>query len=504
MVPLLINTPNIAIYRSSQRRNAIIAETWWEKENLIATSNNNSNPEALTKATGIMEINNDDIPSLRGWFLKEKRDKFKRHQSIIPGTSSNRRWFTIERIPNGNNISDEPSEELALCYYKRSSSDKEQRCGWLFLNDVLSLTQDVPNRWITIEHPTRILRLQSPTPAQHRVWFSTLSKCCKHVQKEVASPSSTSISGDMRPSLPYFDDSVRKAKKNSLKDAEEPPMSTTRDELQFLREITGGGKKDEAPEAEAEAQEGQCKNLGMSMENAIECMDEKSSHADSLENKLKNGKDMGQLSNFQAKGRSENPNRPEGLFLMEKDNAEFNNESPEYNGPLSSSINGELRTTIRKDYGGEEENEIAPILVSKAVKDISTKAEIATSSDTRIVAKKTPRESEEKTEVEPLSYDGRGFEETNGDVYGHSRSFRGNDSASRIASADGRFEMNKFGMGLSDVDDHGLNRKDLHTSHSFSSSRQISRSSSYQLHFGNEDEGDIGADSDFLDDDWDE
>ena len=95
-------------------------------------------------------------------FRKEKRDKFKR--SILPGTS--RRWFTIERIPNSNNGSGEPSEELELCYYKRASSDKTQRCGWLFLNDVLSLSQDIPNRWITIEHPTRILRLQSPTPAQ--------------------------------------------------------------------------------------------------------------------------------------------------------------------------------------------------------------------------------------------------------------------------------------------------------------------------------------------------
>ena len=99
-------------------------------------------------------------PSLRGWFLKEKRDTFKRRQtSIIPGTTSNRRWFTIERIANANsnsaaNRSSGYNTELALCYYKRSS-ENEQRCGWLFLNDVLSLSQDIPSRWITIEHPTR-------------------------------------------------------------------------------------------------------------------------------------------------------------------------------------------------------------------------------------------------------------------------------------------------------------------------------------------------------------
>jgi len=135
---------------------------------------------------------------------------------------------------------------LALCYYKRSSSDKQGRCGWFFLSDVLSLSQDVPNRWITIEHPTRIMRLQSPTPAQHRIWFSTLSKCCKHVQKDALSPSLETASETRRQNLPYFsEDSVRKAKRNSLKSAQEPLPSTQKDELQFLREITGGRSKEQ-------------------------------------------------------------------------------------------------------------------------------------------------------------------------------------------------------------------------------------------------------------------
>ena len=46
-------------------------------------------------------------------------------------------------------------------------------------------------------------------------------------------------------------------------------------------------------------------------------------------------------------------------------------------------------------------------------------------------------------------------------------------------------------------------KQDLHTSHSFASSNQISRSSSYQLHFGNEDDDEVVADDDFMDDDWD-
>ena len=146
MLPLLVsNAPHIAI-QSLQRRNAVVVETAWEKEKNKMTDNDN------------------DIPALKGWFLKEKRDTFKKRQSVLPsaGTNTNRRFFTIERIPNSSGTD---ASLLALCYYKRSS-ENEERCGWLFLNDVTSLSQDVPNRWITIEHPTRIMRLQSPTPAQ--------------------------------------------------------------------------------------------------------------------------------------------------------------------------------------------------------------------------------------------------------------------------------------------------------------------------------------------------
>jgi len=241
MLPLLVNAPSLAIQRS-QRSDAIIAESWWEKQNFSVTSIS-SGKASLVNATDVMEISDDHIPSLRGWFLKEKRDKFKRHQSVFPGsTSSVRRWFTIERVSSSNDGNGDPLAELALCYYKRSSSDKQGRCGWLFLSDVLGLGQDVPNRWITIEHPTRVMRLQSPTPAQHRVWFSTLSKCCKHVRKDAMSPSSDPSSKDHRRlSLPYFsEDSVQKAKKNSLKSAQKPLPSTQKDELKFLREITGG------------------------------------------------------------------------------------------------------------------------------------------------------------------------------------------------------------------------------------------------------------------------
>eukprot|EP00804_Cyclotella_cryptica_P013894 CCRYP_002428-RD/>CCRYP_002428-RD protein AED:0.18 eAED:0.18 QI:3520/1/1/1/0.33/0.23/13/3923/429 len=164
-----------------------------------------------------------EVPHLRGWFLKEKRDKFKRR-----GAGHNRRWFAIEDIANPI---DTEKSELALCYYKRSS-ENEDRCGWMFLNDVLSLSQDAASKWITIEHPSRVLRIQSPTPAQHRVWFSTLSKCCKSIFPE--SPSQ--LRSDGGPSLPHF----MKAS-SSRKRINEPVISTPIDELRFLREITGQG-----------------------------------------------------------------------------------------------------------------------------------------------------------------------------------------------------------------------------------------------------------------------
>ena len=189
-MPVTNSVANSAHLQISQRR----IESAWEKENF--------NPKETVDATKrIMEINNDDIASLRGWFLKvsencrapcerlvftqqcpmklppsssvlsmqEKRDTFKKGQTLLPVASSNRRWFTIERGEGGQ------AKDLLICYYKKSSAETEDRCGWLFLNDIVALSQDIPDRWITIEHPTRIMRIQSPTPAQvgHHG-----SKCC--------------------------------------------------------------------------------------------------------------------------------------------------------------------------------------------------------------------------------------------------------------------------------------------------------------------------------------
>lgn len=205
MLPILAsNVINaVTIQRNSQRRNAIkftSATTGHvNKENTAPDSNRMSSSSSAMTTTRSNNNNATDIPQLCDWFLKEKRDHFKRRGSILPGSGSNRRWFTIEHIPSndGSSASNDNDDgehkiELALCYYKRNNDDKE-RSGWLFLSDVLSLAQDLPGRWIILEHPTRILRIQSPTPAQHRVWYSTLTKSCKNVRKEVASPSPTKV-----------------------------------------------------------------------------------------------------------------------------------------------------------------------------------------------------------------------------------------------------------------------------------------------------------------------
>lgn len=440
MVPLIINAvsnpPNIVIQRSYQRRNAVIAETWWEKENLIV--NNRPKTKKTLKNAGMTDINNDDIPSLRGWFLKEKRDKFKRHQSLIPGASSNRRWFTIERIPTGNKGGEGPSEEFALCYYKRSSSDKSQRCGWLFLNDVLSLSQDVPGRWITVEHPTRVLRMQSPTPAQHRVWFSTLSKCCRHVRRDVASPSSSpeAASGGRRPSLPYFaENSAQKARRDSLKEEKEAPLSTAKDELQFLREITGGGNI--GPNKEP------TRDLGMPIEN-----DKKSYSSNSADTRTENGNDRGEqgLLAAQQPGRS---NRPDGVASSKRDHGdEFDtkrseSKEPSFSPALEKKVRAETHSvgglSINGKKGREEEKENPPFSNLDVAKR-NSKAETSMSGDLRsrlasaIATKSLRRAPEERMEAEPLSYEARGFEETSGDGRGHFRSFRSSD-ASRFASS---------------------------------------------------------------------
>lgn len=167
--------------------------------------------------------------TLCGWFLKEKRDKFKRRQSIV-STSSNRRWFQIEKLGAGG--------ENALCYYKRQPKPKkdEKPIGFFFLNDITSLSQDINKKLITLEHPSRILRIVSPSLAQHTYSYSALVRSCHKATKPELSLDGI---GNSTPSHSFYASSSSSlapatARRNSLGET-----ATAKDELKFLREITG-------------------------------------------------------------------------------------------------------------------------------------------------------------------------------------------------------------------------------------------------------------------------
>jgi hypothetical protein len=149
---------------------------------------------------------------LCGWFLKEKRDHFSRRNSLV--SSNNRRWFQIERVHS----------ELALCYYRRQPKQDDQATGFFFLSDIISLSQDAEKKLITLEHPSRILRLQSPSLAQHTHSYSALVRSCPNASslvEIVRDSSSPSLLGGAHQELTSA-------------------TSTSKDESKFLREeITG-------------------------------------------------------------------------------------------------------------------------------------------------------------------------------------------------------------------------------------------------------------------------
>ena len=90
----------------------------------------------------------------------------------------------------------------------------------------------------------KVLRIQSPSAAQHRVWYSTLTRCCKHAKKDLDQQEHDE-SHHIKPSLPYFDDQgVLEKRRNSLKNAVAATHSTPKDQLSFLKEITGNSERE--------------------------------------------------------------------------------------------------------------------------------------------------------------------------------------------------------------------------------------------------------------------
>jgi hypothetical protein len=141
-------------------------------------------------------FNNDGNLILQGWLLKEKRT------SSVVATKTIKRWFVIEKT-----VDSDGSTVNTLSYYKSPKANYDDRCGWIFLSDVISLEElkekstssstknairrksiggDVHwDEWIiSIKHPLRVFRLRAQDRYQHRLWFHTLNETCQHLQRE--------------------------------------------------------------------------------------------------------------------------------------------------------------------------------------------------------------------------------------------------------------------------------------------------------------------------------
>ena len=160
--------------------------------------------------------------SLRGWFRKEKQDKkFKKHK-LSP--SSNRRWFQIQHVET----------KLALCYYKRMpKEEKDQPNGFFFLNEITSVTQDIPKRLIVLEHPTRELRMESPSLSQHKHWYSELVKFCPNANAHSGTRNGASSHSFYARAPSSTSTSFRESASMSVDGA-------ATNQLNFLPEITSG------------------------------------------------------------------------------------------------------------------------------------------------------------------------------------------------------------------------------------------------------------------------
>jgi len=190
---------------------------------------------------------------LQGWLWKEKRS------SSIVTAKTIKRWYVIEKI-----VDSDGAAVSTLSYYKSPKANYDDRCGWIFLSDVISLEElnensgststlanNVPRRksiggnssnwgeWIiSIKHPSRVFRLRAQDRYQHRLWFHTLSEACQHLQSETqmikddADPECPSQQMDkLKPAGAFHKDSIdtRRSFKSDNRDISA--------ELEFMRSI---------------------------------------------------------------------------------------------------------------------------------------------------------------------------------------------------------------------------------------------------------------------------
>lgn len=141
--------------------------------------------------------NDEGGPILQGWLLKEKRSLSAVTAKMI------KRWFVIEKT-----VDSDGELVSTLSYYKSPRAKYDDRCGWIFLSDVICLEEvkeksgsntarNITNRrksiagdynwdeWIiAVKHPARVFRLRAQDRYQHRLWFHTLNEACQHLQSE--------------------------------------------------------------------------------------------------------------------------------------------------------------------------------------------------------------------------------------------------------------------------------------------------------------------------------
>lgn len=214
---------------------------------------------------------------------------------------------------------------------------------------------------------------------------------------------------------------MQKAKKNSLKSAQKPLPSTQKDELKFLREITGGRNK--------RSTEVLRKNL------FSESFSSSSESSAAVPAQFLEGNEQ-----MIEKGtcEEEKENRP---FVRNETSVDLRR--PSYTQCVSSGVNGQSEATTATSH----------------------------------------LKSEEKTEViEP---------------HGHARAGDNNGGDMQLTSTKGHLKRRELEMSLFTRDESLLNNHDEHASY------HLATSSSFRLHFGNEDNGEVLADDNFLTDDWD-
>ena len=237
------------------------------------------------------------------------------------------------------------------------------------------------------------------------------------------------------------EDSVRKLRKQSL--LESPDTPSKRDELQFLREITG--KKGEfSLEETKQTVEYEEKPLKRSLfSDASQEVDDLSVGSVVVADK----------ENVPNKTRAENK--------------------------LGREFSCEIPTPSVPQLGARLSNAI-------------------------INSPSLPPASEEKREIEPIYYDGIGNEDISDTAISRNDSFRGATQKTKALSSKTLSQKVRsralFFLVKSSFSRESA-QQSLHKSQSFVS--QLSRSSSYQLHFGNDDDGNIVPDEDILAD-WDD